>query len=103
MCAEPDSTYIIKTRSISKDIHQDGYIRDHATRVYYHWGTCVPNPRKSVRNACVRPFLIGLSPGRGLTGVFQVTCVCALLTGEQVGEGMSTHGCVASDWSSTDQ
>ncbi len=72
---------------ISKDILQDGYIYDHTTRVYYYWGICASNPRTYVRNAGVRPLLIGLAPGYGFAGVLQVTYMCAFLIG---GAGLST-------------
>ncbi len=63
----------------------------------------VSNPRKYVRNAGVRPLLIGHSPGYGFAGVLQVTHTCAFLIGGQAGAGLCTHGCVTSDWKSADQ
>ncbi len=87
---------------ISKDILQDGYIYDHTMRVYYYW-SIVSNPRKYVRNAGVRPLLIGHSPGYGFAGVLQVTHMCAFLIGGQAGAGFSTHRCATSDWKSADQ
>ncbi len=86
--------------SFSKDILQYAYTYDHTTRVYQFWGICVSNPRTYVRNAGVRPLLIGLSPGYGFAGVLQVTYMCAFLIG---GAGVRTHGCVTSDWKSADQ
>ncbi len=65
-------------------------------RVYFYWSICVSNPRKCVRNAGVRPRLIGLSPGYGFAGVLQVTHTCAFLIGGQAGAGLRTHGCVTS-------
>ncbi len=80
-----------------KDILQDGYIYEHTTRANNYWSICVSNPRKYVRNAGVRPLLIGLSPGYGFAGVLQVTHICAFLIDGQAGAGLRTHDCVISD------
>ncbi len=56
-----------------------------------------------MRNAGVRPLLIGLSPGYGFAGVLQVTYAFAFLIGGQAGAGLSTHRCVTSDWKSANQ